>query len=431
MQLSQFFLPLIKENPSEALVASHRLMLRSGMIRQISSGIYSWLPLGLKVLKNVEHIIRKHLDNINCQEVLLPCIQPADLWKESGRYEAYGKEMLRIKDRHDHEMLFGPTAEEVINYIFKTNVKSHKELPKNLYQIHWKFRDEIRPRFGVMRGREFLMKDGYSFDLDYVSAKKTYDKIYQTYFNLFKDMGVVAIPVKADTGPIGGDLSHEFHILAETGESAIYYHKDFEELINSDDFTFERMQSLYAAADEKHDANTCPHPENEIHQKRGIEVGHIFYYGTKYSEAMNCTIMGNEGKPIFPHGGCYGIGVSRVVAAIIEASHDDKGIIWPYNVAPFKFSIVNLKPADELCNKISNQIYQYLKNLNIEVLHDDTDASVGSKFATNDLIGIPYQIVIGPKSAALNQVELKNRKTDERQTLSIDELFNQIIKIKG
>ncbi|MBU6338438.1 MAG: proline--tRNA ligase [Rickettsiales bacterium] len=423
MKLSQYFLPTLKENPIDATIKSHQLMVRAGMIRQTASGIYTWLPLGLKVLRKVENIIREEMDKSGALEVLMPTIQPAELWKESGRYDAYGKEMLRIKDRHDRDILYGPTHEEVITDIFRKNITSYKDLPKNLYQIHWKFRDEIRPRFGLMRGREFLMKDSYSFDLDEVSAKKTYNLMYETYFKIFRRMGLKPMAVRADTGAIGGDLSHEFHLLADTGESAIYYDKKFDELSESKTLDIAAMQSLYAMADEMHVPEKCPISETQIASRRGIEVGHIFNFGLKYSKAMEASVMGSNSSPIYPNMGSYGIGVSRVVAAAIEANHDDKGIIWTDALTPFKIALVNVKQGDELCDKFCEEIYSKLKEKNIDVIYDDTKAGLGQKLAVMDLIGIPTQIIIGPKSAAANMVEMKNRKTGEKKEVLVNDLY--------
>jgi prolyl-tRNA synthetase len=406
MRLSQYFLPTLKENPIDATVVSHQLMIRAGMIRQTTSGIYTWLPLGLRVLRKVEQIIRDEMDKTGALEVLMPTIQPAELWQESGRYEAYGKEMLRFKDRHDRDMLYGPTHEEVITDIFRKNTTSYKDLPKNLYQIHWKFRDEIRPRFGLMRGREFLMKDAYSFDIDEVSAKKTYDLMYETYFKIFRRMGLKPMAVRADTGAIGGDLSHEFHVLADTGESAIYYDKKFDE----PNLSLADAKNLYAMADEMHIVEKCPIPTDQLNTRRGIEVGHIFNSGLKYSKAMEATVMGPAGEKIYPNCGCYGIGASRVVAAAIEANHDENGIIWPKEIAPFKFVLINVRPGDELCDKMCEEIYATLP----DVLYDDTKSSLGQKFSIADLIGIPTQIIVGPKSAAEGKVEIKDRKTGEK-----------------
>ena len=422
MKLSNYFLPVLKEKPVDSFVKSHELMIRAGMIRQTTSGIYSWLPLGLKVLKNVEKIIKEEMDSSGALEILMPTIQPKELWQESGRYDDYGKEMLRMKDRHDRDILFGPTAEEVVTDIFRKNVTSYKDLPMNLYQIHWKFRDEIRPRFGVMRGREFLMKDGYSFDLDEDGAKKTYNLIYETYFKIFKRLGLNAIALRADTGAIGGDLSHEFHILADSGESEIFYDKKFDEVCSADDFDIEKMQSIYAMADEMHDKDKCPVAKENLVSRRGIEVGHIFNFGTKYSKPMEAFVSGKNSEKIYPNMGSYGIGVSRVVAGIIEAFNDEKGIIWPDSVAPYQVILINLKSGDEACEKKCSEIYQKLQAQNIEVLYDDRDISAGQKFSTADLIGIPTQIVIGPRGVKNNEAEVIDRKTGEKKNVSILEL---------
>ncbi|MFW0776620.1 MAG: proline--tRNA ligase [Rickettsiales bacterium] len=428
MRLSQFFLPLIKENPSEAQIASHRLMLRAGMVRQLSAGIYNWLPLGHKVLRNIEQIVREEMDKSGALELLLPTLQPTDLWKESGRYEALGKEMLKFPDRAERELLYTPTAEEVITDIARNSFKSYRDAGKNLYQIQWKFRDEIRPRFGVMRGREFLMKDSYSFDLDYDGAKRTYNKMYDTYLRIFARMGLAAVPVRADSGAIGGDLSHEFHVIADTGESALYYDAAFDD-IQSGKLTMntEDMRALYGAADEQHKPDECPIAEDKLRTARGIEVGHIFYLGTKYSEALGATVPGADGKPTTLEMGCYGIGVSRLVGAVIEASHDDQGIIWPESVAPFKVGILNLRVGDEKCDSMCASLYESLKNANVEVLYDDTEARGGEKFARMDLIGLPWQATIGPKGAEKNVVELKNRRTGEKQEISMDAVLAKIV----
>ena len=428
MKLSQYFLPTLKENPVDATIASHQLMIRAGMIRQTASGIYSWLPLGLKVLRNIEKIIKDEINKAGGLEILMPTIQPSELWIESGRYDDYGKEMLRIKDRHDRDILYGPTHEEVVTDIFRKNVTSYKDLPKNLYQVHWKFRDEIRPRFGVMRGREFLMKDGYSFDIDEAAAHKTYDLMYATYFKIFKRLGLKPIALRADTGAIGGSLSHEFHVLADTGESAIYYDKKFDQLADSENFDIKEMQKIYAMADEMHDEKNCPIAVDHLASKRGIEVGHIFNFGTKYSKAMEASVMGPQGEKIYPNMGSYGIGASRLVGAIIEASHDANGIIWPKNVTPFQVALINVKSGDELCDKFCEEIYQTLSAQNIEVIFDDTKASLGQKFSVMDLIGIPTQIVVGPKSAAVQKLEVKDRKTSEKQEMSLSDLINYLAK---
>jgi prolyl-tRNA synthetase len=418
MRLSSYFLPTLKENPIDATVVSHQLMMRAGMIRQTASGIYTWLPLGLKVLRKVEKIVRDEMDKSGALEVLMPTIQPAELWQESGRYDAYGKEMLRIKDRHDRDILYGPTHEEVITDVFRKNVTSYKDLPKNFYQIHWKFRDEIRPRFGLMRGREFLMKDSYSFDLDETAAKKTYNLMYETYFKIFRAMGLKPMAVRANTGAIGGDLSHEFHVLADTGESAIYYDKKFEE----ENLSFADMQNLYAMADEMHVEANCPLPADQIKSRRGIEVGHIFNFGLKYSKALDAGVMDATGKRVYPNMGSYGIGVSRVVAAAIEANHDAAGIIWPAEIAPFDAILINVRSGDEACDAYCEKIYQQLRAQNIDVLYDDTKASLGQKFSIADLIGVPTQIIVGPKSVAAAQVEIKNRKTGEKQEILFEKL---------
>ena len=425
MRLSNYFLPTLKETPVDAKIVSHQLMIRAGMVRQINSGIYSWLPLGLKVLGKISNIVRDEIDKSGCLEILMPTIQPADLWLESGRYNDYGKEMLRIKDRHDRDLLYGPTHEEIVTDIFRKNITSYKDLPKNFYQIQWKFRDEIRPRFGVMRGREFLMKDGYSFDVDYDSAKKSYDLMYTTYFKIFKRMGLDAIAVKADTGAIGGDLSHEFHILADTGESEVYYDKKFDELRKADVVDINAMQNLYTAADEMHNPESCPIAKDQIASRRGIEIGHIFHFGDKYSKAMKATITNSDGKEIFPQMGSYGIGVSRLVAAMIEASFDDRGIIWHKSVAPFTVGLINLKTGDENCDKICDEIYQKLLSQNIEVIYDDSKNGAGQKFANMDLIGIPTQIIIGPKGAAAGVAEVKDRKTGEKREVEIGKLMSE------
>jgi prolyl-tRNA synthetase len=427
MRLSAYFLPLLRETPSEAQIVSHRLMLRAGMIRQSSAGIYSWLPLGLRVLRKVERIVREEQDRAGALEVLMPTIQPAELWQESGRYEDYGREMLRITDRHERAMLYGPTNEELITDIFRASIRSYRDLPKNLYHIQWKFRDEVRPRFGVMRGREFLMKDNYSFDLDAKGAKHSYNKMFFAYLRTFARMGLKAIPMRADTGPIGGDLSHEFIILADTGESQVFCDRawlETEILDMAVDYDrdlepqFRQWTSLYAATDEKHDPQSCPVPEDRLEVRRGIEVGHIFYFGTKYSKPMNAVVAGPDGEPITVEMGSYGIGVSRLVGAIIEASHDDAGIVWPESVAPFRLGLVNLRASDTRCVTAADDLYRRLADAGVEVLYDDRDESPGAKFAAMDLIGLPYQLVVGPRGLDRGVVELKTRKTGARQELS-------------
>ena len=427
MRLSKYFLPTLKENPIDATVVSHQLMVRAGMIRQTASGIYSWLPLGLKVLRKVEKIIKEEMDKSGALEVLMPTIQPAELWIESGRYEAYGKEMLRIKDRHDRDILYGPTHEEVVTDLFRKNVTSYKDLPKNLYQIHWKFRDEIRPRFGLMRGREFLMKDSYSFDLTEEDARKTYDLMYETYFKIFRKMGLKPIALRADTGAIGGDLSHEFHILADVGESAIFYDKKFDELSAKEEIDIAQTQKIYAMADDLHVPEKCPIPADQLVSRRGIEVGQVFNFGLKYSKAMEASVMGAGGEKIYPNMGSYGIGVSRVVAAAIEANHDENGIIWPAQISPFDVILINIRVGDEACDKACEELYSRLENKGIEVLYDDTKNSLGQKFSVADLIGVPTQIIVGPKSLALGKVEIKNRKTGEKSEASLDEVAQRFL----
>ena len=429
MRRSEYFLPTLKENPKEAQIVSHTYMLRAGMIRQSSAGIYSWLPLGFNVLKNIEQIIREEQDRAGCQELLMPTIQPADIWQESGRYEDYGKEMLRITDRHDREILYGPTNEELITEIFRGSVKSYKDLPKLLYHIQWKFRDEVRPRFGIMRGREFLMKDSYSFDLDFDSAKRAYNKMFIAYLRTFARMGLKAIPMQADSGPIGGDMSHEFLVLAETGESEMFCHKDIldfdipgDEINYNDDLQplVNRWTSLYAATDEKQDQAQHDALGDKLVTARGIEVGHIFYFGKKYSESMNAVVAGPDGENVALEMGSYGIGVSRLVGAIIEASHDDDGIIWPEEVAPFKVGLINLRSGGDECDKACEDIYAKLQNAGVEVLYDDRNERAGGKFVDTDLIGLPWQLILGPRGLKNGVIELKNRASGDRDELSVD-----------
>jgi prolyl-tRNA synthetase len=428
MRLSQFFLPTLKETPAEAQIVSHRIMLRAGMIKQSAAGIYTWLPLGLRVLRKVEQIVREEQNRAGALEILMPTLQAADLWKESGRYEAYGKEMLRMQDRHERELVYGPTAEEVVTDVFRAYIRSYKDLPKQLYQIGWKFRDEIRPRFGVMRGREFLMKDNYSFDLDFAGAQKTYDTMYAAYLRTFARMGLRAIPVAADPGAIGGNMSHEFQILAETGESQVYYDSAFDDVdvSNADASTLARLKSLYAAADEKHNADTCTVPKERLKTARGIEVGHIFYFGTKYSKPMGAVVTGPNGDEITVEMGSYGIGVSRLVGAIIEASHDDNGAIWPEAVAPFDVGVINLKAGDAACDRMAEDAYAKLRDAGRDALYDDRDDRAGVKFARMDLIGLPWQLVIGPKGAEKGIVELKRRMTGEKAELSLESALAKI-----
>ena len=429
MRLSNYFLPTLKENPAEAQIPSHRLMLRAGMVRQTAAGIYAWLPLGLAVLRRIEAIVRDEQARAGAIELLMPTLQSADLWRQSGRYDAYGPEMLRIKDRHERDILYGPTNEEVITDIFKGAVKSYRDLPRNLFHIQWKFRDEIRPRFGVMRGREFLMKDGYSFDLDVEGARRAYRKMFVAYLRTFERLGLKAIPMAADTGPIGGDMSHEFIILAETGESAVFCHRDLVDMpVPGDDLDYEgdltpvidARTTLYAATDEKHDAArfAAEVPAGKQLSARGIEVGHIFFFGTKYSEAMGCVVQGPDGKETPLQMGSYGIGVSRLVGAIIEASHDEAGIVWPEAVAPFRVGLVNLKSGDAETDAACETLYAKLAAMGIDTLYDDTDERAGAKFSNMDLIGLPWQLVVGPRGLKSGVVELKHRATGERVELS-------------
>ena len=429
MRLSEYFLPTLKENPSEAQIVSHRLMLRAGMVRQSAAGIYSWLPLGLRVLKKIEQIVREEQDRAGAIEVLMPTLQPAEIWRESGRYDDYGKEMLRITDRHDRDLLYGPTNEELITQIFRDNVKSYRDLPKNLYHIQWKFRDEIRPRFGVMRGREFLMKDGYSFDIDEATARHAYQIMFVAYLRSFRRMGLKALPMAADTGPIGGDLSHEFIILADTGESEVFCHADILDLPVPEadydgnlDAVIDSFTQFYARTDELHDGDkfAADVPSDKQVTARGIEVGHIFYFGTKYSEPMKAMVAGPDGKDVAVHSGSYGIGVSRLVGGIIEASHDDDGIIWPWPVAPFHVGLVNLKIGHEGCDALCEKLNTALTQNGLEVLYDDRDERAGTKFSDMDLIGLPWQAVIGPRGAENGEVEVKNRATGEKQVMAFD-----------
>lgn len=440
MKLSRYYLPVLRETPKEAEIVSHQLMLRAGMIRQSASGIYTWLPLGLKVLKKIEQIVREEQNRAGAVELLMPTIQSADLWRESGRYEAYGKEMLRIKDRHDRDILFGPTAEEVITTIVRDSIRSYKDLPKNLYNIQWKFRDEIRPRFGVMRGREFLMKDAYAFDLTKEDARKTYQRMFVAYLRTFARMGLRSIPMAADTGPIGGDLSHEFIILAETGESEVFCDRDLIEGEIPSAYTdffgdlspiFDAWTGRYAATEEMHDAGRfeAEVAEDKRVSARGIEVGHIFYFGTKYSEPMGCRVQGPDGSQVTLEMGSYGVGISRLAAAIIEASHDDAGIVWPVPVAPFEVGLINLKVGDEATDGAVADIEVKFANAGLDVLVDDTDERAGGKFATMELIGLPVQMIVGPKGVKSGEVEIKIRKTGERETLSVDDALARTISL--
>ncbi len=436
MRLSRYFLPVLKENPAEAQIVSHRLMLRAGMIRQEAAGIYAWLPLGFKVLRKIEQIVREEMNRAGAIEILMPTLQPADLWKETGRYDAYGPEMLRIADRHERELVYGPTNEDMVTEIFRAYVKSYKSLPLNLYHTQWKFRDEVRPRFGIMRGREFLMKDAYSFDIDMEAARRSYNRMYVAYLRIFARMGLKSIPMRAETGPIGGDLSHEFIVLADTGESEVFCNSDLIDMdVPGADVDFEsdldpivRARSdLYAATSDVHDQARF---EKEVPPKkrlsaRGIEVGQIFYFGTKYSVPMKATVTGPDGKDVPIHGGSYGVGVSRLVGAIIEASHDDAGIKWPEPVAPFDIALVNLKAGDTKVDAACEDLYAKLTRAGKDVLYDDTAERPGAKFATMDLIGIPHQLVIGPRGLEKGMAEIKNRMTGAKEELSLNEVVNR------
>ncbi len=434
MKLSQYFLPILRDDPKEAEIVSHRLMLRSGMIRQESAGIYSWLPLGYRVLRNIERIVREEQNRAGAIEVLMPTIQSADLWRKSGRYDDYGKEMLRITDRHERDMLYGPTNEEMITDIFRNGVQSYKDVPRNLYHIQWKFRDEVRPRFGIMRGREFLMKDAYSFDLSVEAGKHSYSKMFVSYLRTFARMGLKAIPMRAETGPIGGDMSHEFLILADTGESEVFFDRAFHDFdwsafdIDYDDVgavakVVDEFTSKYAATDEMHDSVEYEKlPADRRVNGRGIEVGHIFFFGDKYSKPLGCQVQGADGKPVTIQSGSYGIGVSRLVGGIIEASHDDAGIIWSEAVAPFRIGLINLKSGDEEADKACGELYRLFQSQGNEVLYDDTDNRAGGKFATMDLIGVPWQVIIGPRGLKEGKAEVKNRATGEREDVSLEAL---------
>jgi prolyl-tRNA synthetase len=426
MRLSRYFLPVTKETPADAQIVSHKLMLRAGLIRQTAAGIYAWLPLGLRVLRKIEQIVREEQDKAGAVELLMPTIQSADLWRESGRYDAYGPEMLRFKDRHEREMLYGPTNEEMITVLFRDAVKSYRDLPRTLYHIQWKFRDEVRPRFGVMRGREFLMKDAYSFDVDAEGLRRSYEAMFVAYLRTFARMGLQAVPVRAPTGPIGGNLSHEFHVLAETGESAVYYDAALEdvtheELLSADASTIARLTELYAMEAEEHEKVTdCPVPADRLRTRRGIEVGHIFAFGTKYSESMGMTVQTGDGGNVHPHMGSYGVGVSRLMGAIIEASHDENGIVWPEAVAPFRVGLINMRADDANVTSAADDIYGRLWQAGVETLYDDRDERGGAKFATMDVIGLPWQLIVGPKGLEKGVVELKRRATGEREELSLE-----------
>ncbi len=433
MRLSRYFLPVLREDPKEAEIASHRLMLRAGMIRQEAAGIYSWLPLGFRVLKKIEAIVRREQERAGSIEMLMPTIQPAELWKRSGRYDDYGREMLRISDRKEHELLYGPTNEEMITDIVARFVQSYKQLPLNLFHIQWKFRDEIRPRFGVMRGREFLMKDGYSFDLTREEGEHAYNKMFVSYLRTFAAMGLKAIPMRAETGPIGGNLSHEFLILADTGESQVYFDAAFHEKdwrtfeLDYDDpaavaAVVDEFTSMYAATEEMHDEERFERevpPERRV-SGRGIEVGHIFFFGDKYSKPLGAKVLGPDGEEHHLQCGSYGIGVSRLVGAIIEAGHDENGIVWPEPVAPFQAGLINLRQGDEATDAACEGLYEKLANAGLEVLYDDTSERAGEKFVRMDLIGLPWQVIVGPRGLRDGVVEIKNRASGARENVPLD-----------
>jgi prolyl-tRNA synthetase len=435
MRISRYFMPILRDDPKEAEIVSHRLMLRTGMIRQEAAGSYSWLPLGFRVLKKIENIVREEQDRSGALEVLMPTLQSADLWRKSGRYEAYGKEMLRFKDRHDREMLYGPTNEEMITDIFRQGVKSYRDLPRNLYHIQWKFRDEVRPRFGVMRGREFLMKDAYSFDISAEAGRHSYNKMFVSYLRTFARMGLKAIPMRAETGPIGGDLSHEFLILAKTGESGVYFDRNFLEMgwehqeIDYDDVArvgaiVDVFTQAYAATDDKHDPQEFERrvPDERRVSGRGIEVGHIFFFGTRYSKPLGCLVQGPDGQLVAVESGSYGIGVSRLVGAIIEAGHDEAGIIWPDPVAPFIVGLINLKQGDPETDLACEKAYGMFQSKGIETLYHDTDERPGAKFTVMDLIGLPWQVIMGPRGLKDGTAEVKRRATGERQNIPLERL---------
>jgi len=432
MRWSRAFLPVLKESPSDAQIVSHKLMLRAGLVRQTAAGIYAWLPLGFRVLQKIEQIVREEQDGSGAIEMLMPTLQSADLWRESGRYDAYGPEMLRIKDRHDRDMLYGPTNEEMLTAIVRDEMKSYRDLPRTLYHIQWKFRDEVRPRFGVMRGREFLMKDAYSFDLDEAGARQSYYTQMLAYLRTFQRLGIQAVPMKAASGPIGGDLSHEFIVLAPTGESEVFYDAAYDEFdwhqadLRYGDAAglqglFDRVNSTYAATDETHDeAAWAAVPADKQRTGRGIEVGHIFYFADKYSAAMGLKVSGPDGSMVTPMMGSYGVGVSRLVGAIIEASHDDAGIVWPEAVAPWKVGIVTMRGDDAPTVAAGDELYARLNAAGIETLYDDRDERGGVKLGSMDLIGLPWQVIVGPRGIAAGTVELKQRATGEREEISLE-----------
>ena len=442
MRLTRYFLPVLKETPADAQIVSHRLMLRAGMIRQASAGIYSWLPLGYKALRRIEQIVHEEQQRAGAIPILMPTIQSADLWRETGRYDAYGPEMLRIEDRSGREMLYGPTNEDMITDIFRAYCGSYRDVPKILYHIQWKFRDEVRPRFGVMRGREFLMKDAYSFDIDRDAALHSYNQMLVAYLKTYERMGLQAFPMKAETGPIGGDHSHEFLVLADTGESEVFYDAKATELSFGDrqvdwdnkaelQGIYDEWSSMYARTEDTHEQAVfeAEVPEERRRSSRGIEVGQIFYFGTKYSDPMNAVVTTPDGEKVPVHMGSYGVGVSRLVGALIEANHDDRGIIWPEAVAPFHVGLVNLRQGDEASDAACGALYSELSRSGLDVLYDDRDARAGDKFATMDLIGCPWRITVGPRGLQKGTVELTSRRTGETEELSPQAATDRIFQI--
>lgn len=442
MRLSEYFLPVLKENPAEAQIVSHRLMLRAGMIRQAQAGIYSWLPLGFKVLRKLENIVHEEQIRAGHIPMLMPTLQSADLWRESGRYDDYGEEMLRIKDRHGRDMLYGPTNEELITDIFRNNVSSYKQLPLTLYHIQWKFRDEVRPRFGVMRGREFLMKDGYNFDVSKEAALHAYNRHFVSYLRTYERMGLKAIPMRADTGPIGGDYSHEFLVLASTGESEVFYDRLVTDLtlgnreinyrsVEECQAIYDEYTALYARTDETHDETVFETevPKDRRMSARGIEVGQIFYFGTKYSEPLKAAVQTEAGEQVDVHMGSHGIGVSRLIGALIEANHDEFGIIWPEGVTPYHVAIVNLKQGDGDCDRVCEELYAGFAAKGLEPIYDDREERAGAKFATMDLIGIPWRITVGPRGLANGKVELTSRRTGESEEMSAEAALARVQEI--
>jgi prolyl-tRNA synthetase len=436
--MTNTFVPVMKEVPADAEIISHKLMLRAGLVRQTSAGIYAWLPLGHRVLRKIEQIVREEQDRVGAAEMLMPTIQSASFWRDTGRYDAYGPEMLRIEDRQGRALLYGPTNEDMLTALMKAGINSYRDLPKILYHIQWKFRDEIRPRFGVMRGREFLMKDAYSFDLNEDGARISYNRMFIAYLRTFARMGLRAIPMQADTGPIGGDLSHEFIILAPTGESEVFFDKSWEEARSADQFDVDTrdtaalqsfvdtMTADYAATDEKRDEAREAEIGDSLRTSRGVEVGHIFYFGDKYSKPLGFSVAGPDGAPVTPVGGSYGIGVSRLAGAIIEASHDENGIVWPEAVAPYRVGILNLRQGDEGCDGVCETLYERLSAASVDALYDDREERGGAKFATMDLIGLPWQLIVGPKGVKAGTIEVKNRKTGERTDLSLDDALETV-----